>query len=233
MPDYDAPGGAKRPISPRPYLREDVYARLREHIMGLADRATQPMAMREADIARDLGVSRTPVREALNRLHQEGLVSVVPRRGARILPSSMREYLSWLEVREDIEGMAARLAAPIIKPTAIAAMRGLFARFDDAALATSEGLDAYSAANALFHAMLIEESRNALLVRLSRTYDHMANARRRITARLGRTTVSRAEHDTIIAALANGDPTAAERAARAHISALRAAVHAGLSRLDP
>jgi DNA-binding GntR family transcriptional regulator len=207
---------------------------LRERVIGLAAEATDSRTLREAELARDLGVSRTPVREALNRLHQEGLVSVVPRRGAHLVPSSMSEYLSWLEVREDIEGMAARFAAPLIKPAAIAAMRNLFTPFDDdAAFATADDLNGYSAANALFHAMLVEESQNALLVRLSRTYDHMAHARRRITARLGRAAVSRREHDKIIAALASGDSVAAERAARTHIAALRDAVRAGLSELDP
>ena len=68
------------------------------------------------------------MREALNRLHQEGLVAVVPRRGVHVLPTSLEEYLSWLEIREVIEGMAARKAATRIAPQEVDYLRSLFAR---------------------------------------------------------------------------------------------------------
>jgi DNA-binding GntR family transcriptional regulator len=211
----DLPGP---PVKPRPYLREEIYGALRKHVMELAAGNGVPISLREADLARTLGVSRTPVREALNRLHQEGLVAVVPRRGVHVLPTTLKEYLSWLEIREVIEGMAAREAAARIAPQEIDILRGLFKR----RTAEEYGPTGFAEANAVFHAKIIEVAKTPLLTRLSRTYDHFAGARLRITARLGRVEQSISEHHEIIDALERRDGAKAERLSRLHVRQVRA-----------
>ena len=101
----------QRPIAARPYLRDEVYAALKLLLSARAVGIDVPVRVREEELAAELGVSRTPVREAMRRLEQEGLVSFQPRRGARLMPTSLPEYLEWLSIREVLEGLAAREVA--------------------------------------------------------------------------------------------------------------------------
>lgn len=217
--------GNVREIPQRPYLREEVYQFLRRHVMELTSNNDTSISLREADLARRLGVSRTPVREALTRLHQEGIVSVQPRHGVTTLPPSLDEYLCWLEIRELMEGLAARRAAQLITADGIARMRSLFDQFDgDQPEKVALTAAAYAEANARFHLMLVEEGRNPFLLRLSTSYDYISAARRRFTGRLDRVPPSMHDHSAIIDALERRDSKAAERLARQHVRQVREAV---------
>jgi DNA-binding GntR family transcriptional regulator len=220
-------------IPPRPYLRDEVYRVLRNRVSEVAASTDVAIALSEADLARELGVSRTPVREALSRLHQEGLVRVSPRRKVQIVPATLSEYLCWLEIRETIEGMAARRAAATATPALVAEMRDLFRSFDTHTQESSDAIAAFGVANVRFHSLLLAESRDDVLIRLGETYSHLGNARRRITARLGRLSDSMCEHEKILTALEAHDPDAAEAAARSHVRNLRLAVSAHLNSLEP
>jgi DNA-binding GntR family transcriptional regulator len=160
-------------------------------------------------------------------------VRVSPRRKVQIIPATLAEYLCWLEIRETIEGMAARRAAATATPALVAEMRGLFRSFGMHDLESSDAIAAFGEANVRFHSLLLAESRDNVLVRLGETYSHLGNTRRRITARLGRLSDSMCEHEKIMAALEAQDPDAAEAAARSHVRNLRVAVAAHLSSLDP
>ena len=90
-------------------LREIVYEELKRQIMiGEIPPGTRMM---EVELADDMGVSRTPIREAIRKLEKEGLVSIEPRRGAYASDVSIKDMVDVLEVREFLEGMAAGLAA--------------------------------------------------------------------------------------------------------------------------
>ena len=90
-------------------LREIVYEELkRQIVVGEIAPGTRMM---EVELADEMGVSRTPVREAIRKLEKEGLVSIDPRRGAYASDISIKEMVDVLEVRQDLEGMAAGLAA--------------------------------------------------------------------------------------------------------------------------
>ena len=90
-------------------LREIVYEELkRQIVVGEIAPGTRMM---EVELADEMGVSRTPVREAIRKLEKEGLVSIEPRRGAYASDISIKEMVDVLEVRQDLEGMAAGLAA--------------------------------------------------------------------------------------------------------------------------
>jgi len=213
-------------LPPRPYLREEVYRRLREHVAELAATSTQQVSLREADLARQLGVSRTPVREALNRLQQEGIVEVLPHKGAKVLPTTLDEYLCWLEIREVLEGVATRRAAERIAPKAVRELRDLFAPFEAPGVDAEAMAPAFFEANARFHSRIIEESGAPFLQRLGQAYDYMGSGRRRSAMRLGRLAQALAEHRAILDALEQHDAGRAEMLAREHVSALREAVAA-------
>jgi DNA-binding GntR family transcriptional regulator len=90
-------------------LREIVYEELKRQILvGEIAPGTRMMEVELADI---MGVSRTPIREAIRKLEKEGLVSIEPRRGAYASEISIKDMLDVLEVRQDLEGMAAAMAA--------------------------------------------------------------------------------------------------------------------------
>ena len=90
-------------------LREIVYEELKRQI--LIGEIAPGTRMMEVELADDMGVSRTPVREAIRKLEKEGLVSIEPRRGAYASDISIKDMVDVLEVRQDLEGMAAGLAA--------------------------------------------------------------------------------------------------------------------------
>ena len=215
-------------IPERPYLREEVYLRLKRYVADVAANSSAEVPLREADLTRILGVSRTPIREALNRLHQEGLVAVLPRRGFRIKPSSTEEYLSWLEIRETLDGIAARSAAQRISPKSIAELRALFKPFTKKKLQSSTHLPSFSDANAQFHGRICEESGNSVLIRLYSTYHFVDAARRQVVNRPGLLLRSSEEHHAIIDALEVRDSDLAERLAREHVRSLRESVQASL-----
>ena len=90
-------------------LREIVYEELKMQI--LTGKITPGTRMMEVELAEDMGVSRTPIREAIRKLEKEGLVTIEPRRGAYASQISVKDMVDILEVRQDMEGLAAFFAA--------------------------------------------------------------------------------------------------------------------------
>ena len=90
-------------------LREIVYEQLKMQI--LRGKIVPGTRMMEVELADEMGVSRTPVREAIRKLEKEGLVTIEPRKGAYASDISLKDMVDTLEVREDLEGLAAALAA--------------------------------------------------------------------------------------------------------------------------
>ena len=111
-------------------LREIVYEELKRQIMiGEIPPGTRMM---EVELADDMGVSRTPIREAIRKLEKEGLVSIEPRRGAYASDVSIKDMVDVLEVREFLEGMAAGLAAKKITEEEVERIRTATAAYKKA-----------------------------------------------------------------------------------------------------
>lgn len=101
-----------------PSLEEQVYQRLEEDILGAKiEKGTQ---LTELSLTRKLGVSRTPVRAALHRLAEEGLVSITPNKGAVVIGVSEEDLIATYEVRTRLEGLASRLCAENMKEDELA-----------------------------------------------------------------------------------------------------------------
>ncbi len=168
----------------------------------------------EQQLCRDLGVSRTPIREALSFLEQEGLVRSVPRRGVFVVRKTKREIVEMITVWAAIESMAARLATARASAEELGALRALFAAFEDD---PSAHLGEYSQANMAFHKAIIRMGGCALMVELTDGFFiHMRAVRAVTMGQDNRAQRSMADHRAIIDALERRDADAAERLVREH-----------------
>src|SRR3712207_4881848 len=120
----------------------------------------------ERELSLRLGVSRTPIREAVAMLEQEGFVRTVPRRGILIVRKTKAEIVEMIQAWAALEGMAARLITQNASDGEIATLRALFQAFSQDHVAT-EHLDDYSNANIAFHQSLIRLSGSKLLVAMT------------------------------------------------------------------
>ena len=167
-------------------------------------------------LARDLGVSRTPVCEALKKLEVEGVVQTRPRKGVYVTALDVEKAREIYVVREAVEGLAARLAAGHITA---AELRGLERSLDAQAAAGAAGdVPAFSRADIEFHNAIVHASRNDTLIRILRSlYGQILVLRLQTMNLKGRMRPSVREHQRIFAALKSGDPDRAEAAARRHM----------------
>ncbi|MFB7516241.1 GntR family transcriptional regulator [Streptomyces sp. NPDC056144] len=202
----------------RPSLRERVYAELRERIIE----AEYPPGTRlvEREIAEELRVSRVPVREAVQRLESEGFLSVRPRHGSVVTEFGPEEAEDLFDVRENLEGLAARLAARHAGPEALRALEELLAR---ARRAVEAGrLREAVSLNADFHRSVVELSGNPLLVELMTPLDARLRRLFRLTSAESDGEPMCGAHERLFEAVRDGDEAAAESLARAHVAATRA-----------
>ena len=131
-------------------IRDQAYAALKRAIAS-ADIYSRPDEIRidERALCQQLGVSRTPVREAMTLLEQEGFLRTEPRRGIFIVRKTRRQIVEMIQVWAALEGMAARLATKRASDKEIAALRDIFSNFADGT--PGENIDEYSDANIAFH----------------------------------------------------------------------------------
>jgi DNA-binding GntR family transcriptional regulator len=194
-------------------------AALREAIL---DGFLQPAIwLREADIADDLGLSRTPVREAISRLQNEGLVVRTANSGAVVASLSLEDIAAVYAVREALEAAAARLVASGGSPDVVDELNAIHERMIRAADGPQAGRK-LGELNLLFHAQIREAAGNAYLRRFLIEVEHAVRRFRRSgyddPAHMAR---SLDEHRKIIDAIAARDPEAAAAAAAAHMRAAR------------
>lgn len=206
-----------RPVKINPGLKDKVYVALRDAIakMDIYD-GEEPPKLDERFLAESLGVSRTPVREALSRLEQEGLVKSVPRRGAYVVRKTKKEILDVIQAWAALESMAARLATTVASDEEIGELRKLFVTFKEP-LGPQARIDEYSETNIKFHQAIIALSGNELLQRLADVpLLHMRAIRARTIGEQDRASRSIVDHMHIIEALEARDAELAERLVRDH-----------------
>jgi DNA-binding GntR family transcriptional regulator len=195
-------------IPPRELLRDKAYAVLRDAIV---DGTLAPgELLRDEDLSKSLGLSRTPVREALARLAADGLVLTEPQRFTRVAPLDRREARDAFPVVAALHALAAELAVPHVDERHLAAMREVNAGFEHALRAGD--VEAAIAADDAFHGVFVSASANAEIVRvLDRLMPRVRRLERlRFGSLAGRASVR--QHDAIIAAAAAKDvQTTAER----------------------
>jgi len=209
-------------------FRKEAYAALKRAItaMDIYDHA-QEIRLDERRLSAGLGVSRTPIREAMTLLEQEGFVRTRPRRGIFVVRKKNREIVEMITVMASLESMAARLAAERAADADLAELRRLMDAFrgDPNGAGDGERLAEYSDANIAFHQAIIRMSGCALLAEMTENlFIHMRAIRKITIHQDNRAARSIIDHMRIIEALERRDPEGAERLAREHTLGLAAHV---------
>lgn len=202
------------PIPGPTSLKQQAYEAIKEAILTL--RFKPGDALVEADLAERLGVSKTPVRDALSDLEKEGLVVRVLHKGTYVSKITKRDICEIFELRAVLEGLAARLATANITAEDLDALQALL-REQDESLARGDIAQA-SLCNRRFHAAIIKKAgRHRLLDILTHLEDHTQRFRVLSDHLHGRLNKSTGEHARVLDAFRQGDAEAAERAMRAHL----------------
>jgi DNA-binding GntR family transcriptional regulator len=213
-------------------FRREAYAALKRAITAMDIYGTpHEIRLDERRLSEGLGVSRTPIREAMTLLEQEGFVRTRPRRGIFVVRKTKREIIEMITVMGALESMAARLAALRATKVEIAQLHALMDEFrngnDGARLAE------YSDANIAFHQAVIKISGCALLAEMTENlFIHMRAIRKITIHQENRAARSIVDHLAIIEAIERRDPERAERLAREHTFGLAAHVEAHGDFLD-
>jgi len=203
------------PIADEKLLLDRVADQIRAAILGGAFAPGSRLSVPQ--LSRQLNVSRTPAREALIRLQHEGLVRVIPRKGAVVLHGSSQDLVELFQFREALEGMAARLAARSMTAAEKANLRAIAQAHADAVY--REDLAAHLALDTEFHSAIAAGSRN------TRIKDELDKLRSQLVLLSRATSITPGgmdqsvidAHEAIVAAIDDADPSEADHAARAHV----------------
>lgn len=205
-----------KPIENTFSLKGHIYETLRDGITSMniyADDAE--LKLDERQLSEQLGISRTPIREALARLEQEGLVTVIPRRGVFIVRKTRKEILEMITVWAALESMAARLACDRAPDAEIARLRDIVRPFNKER-AKAE-LSEYSEANIEFHLCVLGLSRCPMLQDIAQgLFTHLKAVRRKATKDQSRADRSVVDHMNIIEAIEDRDADLASALVREH-----------------
>jgi DNA-binding GntR family transcriptional regulator len=195
-------------------LREQVADHLREEI--LSSRLAPGEELGEVALARSLGISRGPLREALGQLAAEGLVTIVPRRGAVVRRLTHQEFIDAYQVREALESLAIKLAVPRLSESDKAELHRMAAEMERAADAGDT--DRFFEINRAFHARLVHASGNQKLVDVhGQLVAQMARLMKQSVELRGGMEQSAAEHRAILEAVDASDPVRAAQLLEEHI----------------
>jgi DNA-binding GntR family transcriptional regulator len=207
---------AVAPLDDTSTFADRAYTALRDVIVSL-NVYDEPGDVRldERQLAQDLGISRTPVREAMAQLEREGFVRSVPRRGIYVVRKTKREVIEMITAWAALESMAARLITSRASDEEIAGLRAMFATFENGRLHAK--LDEYSEVNIQFHQAIIRMSHNSVLIHLAENlFAHMRMIRRKTIGEDDRADRSIRDHMNIIQALEARDTARAEDLVRQH-----------------
>jgi len=211
-----APRLALAPLEETLTLADRAYVALKEVIVSL-NIYEQPDEVRldERQLAQDLGISRTPVREAMAHLEREGFVRSVPRRGIYVVRKTKQEVIELITAWAALESMAARLITQNASDQEINRLRAMFATFENGTLHAK--LDEYSEVNIEFHQTIIRMSHNRVLIDLAENlFTHMRMIRRKTIGEQDRVDRSIRDHMNIIEAVEARDTARAEALVRDH-----------------
>lgn len=210
---------ANHPPSDSRLLREIAYDRLKDAIQHADIPPGKPLS--ENRISKVLGISRTPVREALQILSQEGLVEITPGRGVTVAARSFRQILDVLYIRLILEPELTRLAAESIAPKQLDALWDSLHKMEEAV--KERDRSGWSLADTTWHDTLSAACSNELLgelvLQMRNRIHRYANIDHQLKMRQLRNGTT--EHRVIVEAIAAGEADAAAEAMRAHLESLR------------
>jgi len=199
-------------------LVNQAYRELKRII--LEHQIPQGGKLNEGELASALGISRTPVREAINRLEKEGLVEIFPQRGAFVVRFSEKDINELFLIRENLEGLAAYLAAEKMTENDLVKLESCIQGFKEPY--SKKDIQRYAREDFKFHQMIVMISDARRLINLiSALHDHIRIFRLTTKGLSSRMSTSLAEHQSLIEALRIRDAEEAERQMRQHIRHVR------------
>lgn len=176
--------------------------------------------LKEGDLAKALGISRTPIREAINRLAKEGLLEIFPQRGAYVVQFTEKDIFELFLIRENLEGLAARLASQRMTKASLAKLESCIQGFREPF--GDKDIQRYAREDFKFHQSIVNLSEAQRLIQLvSSLHDHIRMYRLTTRGVAAKMKPSLAEHRQIIEALGRGDADESERRMRQHIRRVR------------
>ena len=221
------------PIAVNFTLKDHTYEVLRTAILEMnIYEEDADLRLDERKLALQLGISRTPIREALARLAQDGLVEIVARKGVFVKRKSMEEILEMIVTWAALESMAAQMATVAASDQELKELRAF--AMEHSADAARADLEEYSEANVQFHQLILSLSGCKLLkTTADGLFYHMLAVRRRAMAENDRASRSVVDHMEIIEALEARDSELAGRLVSEHTFKLHAHVRESWSRIEP
>ena len=195
-------------------LRDTVCETLRDAIRrGILEPGERLM---EVQLAEELGISRTPVREAIRKLEQEGYVIMMPRRGTYVSSVSVNDIKEIFEIRSALESLSTGLAARRIEPDELEKLRALLTEIEGHI--QRKDIDKIVETDIEFHGLLYQVSRNERLVTIiSNLKEQLARFRTLSMSYPGRLQETLEEHRAMVEAIAANDVEAARDAAERHM----------------
>ncbi|MCR4430375.1 MAG: GntR family transcriptional regulator [Tepidanaerobacteraceae bacterium] len=199
-------------------LRTRIYNQLKNAILNGVYKPGESLI--ELKVAKELGVSRTPVREAIRQLELEGLVSSIPNKGVVVEGVTEQDVEDIYTIRKMIEGLAARWAAEKITDEQLKEMKDVL---DLMEFYTEKGeIDKVSELDTQFHDIIFRACNSRPLESVLTNFHHFIQRARLVSIKsTGRAPVSLEEHRNIYNALASHDPDAAEKAMVSHVDRAR------------
>ena len=210
MKDYDL----TREVSDKYSLRGRVFTKIRDDILNGVYKEHEEL--KEARIGKELGVSRTPVREALRQLELEGLVQIIPNRGAFVTGISAKDVRDIYMIRSRLEGLCARWACEHITREQLEAMEEnvYLAEFH----AGKGHMEQMAELDNQFHHTLYRACDSKMLEHLLNDYhEYLLRVRKKALSSIDRGTASNKEHRSIMEAILAGNADLAERLASEHM----------------
>lgn len=199
-------------------LREIVFEELRSLI--LTGRIEPGTRMMEIELADEMGVSRTPIREAIRKLEEEGLVIIEPRKGAYVSEISIPDIVNILEVRENLDGLAAFFAAQRISESGKERLHEVYEQFNKAV--EGGNMDEMIKYDTLFHKIIVDETQNSYLVNIMERIQELVVRFRYIYYKdFKRAEDMPNEHKIITDAIISGDADTARMESELHIRKLK------------
>ena len=204
----------KKEVTDKYSLRGRVFHRLREDI--LSGKYKENEELREVAIGEELGVSRTPVREAFRQLELEGLIQIVPNKGAYVTGITAKDVKDIYMIRSSLEGMCARLATQNITPEQL---EELEENVYLASFHASKGhMEQMAELDNRFHHILYEACDSKMLENLLQDFhQYVIRIRKKTLSTKERGIASNEEHRKIMEAIKAGDSVKAKQAATVHM----------------
>lgn len=195
-------------------LREVVFEALREAI--IQGRLKPGERLMEIQLAEELGVSRTPVREAIRKLELEGFVAMIPRKGAYVAGITVKDIVDVFEVRAALEALAAGLAAERITEEELEELERSVLMIAEAT--QTKNIDTIVERDTSFHELIYRASRNQRLIQIVTHLQEQIQRFRTVSlSQPGRTKVAVEEHKKIVEAISARNVELAQQLAREHI----------------